>query len=653
MNLPSATTEWLDRNQRGLVAELSRIRALLDAHQSTRGAEPNANLGTEPPRVDRDAIAIDMVASRFQLSPFERDLLLLCAGVELDSSVAALCAAAHGDKTRAFPTFSLALSALPGAHWSALSPEGPLRAWRLITVVQGAALTSSQLRIDERVLHFLTGLDGLDERLSPLLERVALPRSLTDSHRDVAEQLIHLWMQAEREPPIIQLCGDRIEDKHAVASAACDALGLRLWALRAESLPVATSDAEDVRRLWHREALLGPNALLLDCTGLDGDESRASVARRFAEHTSSALVIATRERRSIGNRRVVALDVARTPSTEQEAAWREALGPLGEQLDGRLRQLSTQFNLSLTSIRAAAAQARSQQLGKPDSDLFGTLWEACRLQSRPRLDDLAQRIESSAAWADLVVPDAQLRILHDIAAHVRQRMRVYEEWGFARQGARGLGISALFAGASGTGKTMAAEVLANELRLDLHRVDLSAVVSKYIGETEKNLRRIFDAAEDGGAILLFDEADALFGKRSDVKDSHDRFANIEVSYLLQRMECYRGLAILTTNLKSALDTAFLRRIRFVVQFPFPDVEQRAEIWRRIFPREMPREALETERLAQLSVTGGNIRNIAMGAAFLAADADEPVRMTHLLRAARSEYAKMEKVLTEAEVTGWT
>ncbi|VVB73071.1 Proteasome-activating nucleotidase [uncultured archaeon] len=199
---------------------------------------------------------------------------------------------------------------------------------------------------------------------------------------------------------------------------------------------------------------------------------------------------------------------------------------------------------------------------------------------------------------------------------------------------------------------MAAEVLARDLHLDLYRIDLSSVVSKYIGETEKNLRRVFDAAEEGGAILLFDEADALFGRRSEVKDSHDRYANIEVSYLLQRMEAYRGLAILTTNMKNALDPAFLRRIRFVVQFPFPDVDQRREIWKRIFPQGAPLEGLDYRKLARLNIAGGNIRNIALGAAFLAADAGEPIRMGHLLKAAQSEYTKLEKPLTEAEVCKW-
>jgi SpoVK/Ycf46/Vps4 family AAA+-type ATPase len=280
------------------------------------------------------------------------------------------------------------------------------------------------------------------------------------------------------------------------------------------------------------------------------------------------------------------------------------------------------------------------------------LWEICRRQARPHLDELAQRIEPSATCEDLVLPEPQRRILHEIAMHVRQRNMVYETWGFAAKGSRGLGISALFAGASGTGKTMAAEVLAHSLRLDLYRIDLSQVVSKYIGETEKNLRKVFDAAEGAAAILLFDEADALFGKRSEVKDSHDRYANVEVSYLLQRMEAYRGLAILTTNMKGALDQAFLRRIRFVVQFPFPDPAQRSEIWRRIFPRAVPTEGLDWERLARLNVAGGHIRNIAMNAAFLAADAGEPVGMRHLLQAARGEYAKLEKPLSDAEIGRW-
>jgi SpoVK/Ycf46/Vps4 family AAA+-type ATPase len=231
-------------------------------------------------------------------------------------------------------------------------------------------------------------------------------------------------------------------------------------------------------------------------------------------------------------------------------------------------------------------------------------------------------------------------------------MKVYEEWGFSSKGARGLGVSALFCGDSGTGKTLAAEVLAHELGLDLYRIDLASVVSKYIGETEKNLKQVFDAAEEGGVLLLFDEADALFGKRGDVRDSHDRYANIEVGYLLQRMESYRGLAILTTNLRSSLDRAFQRRLRFTVTFPFPDSAQRELIWSKVFPNATPTRGLDVKKLSQLNVAGGNIRNIAMNAAFLAARTDGPVEMGHLMEAARLETHKIDRPLADAELRGW-
>ena len=303
-------------------------------------------------------------------------------------------------------------------------------------------------------------------------------------------------------------------------------------------------------------------------------------------------------------------------------------------------------------IESAYGEALGQVDSETETPQVHHLWQACRNQARPRLESLAQRIHARATWEDLVLPEVQIAKLRELEAHLRQRAKVYQTWGFAGQSGRGLGITAMFAGASGTGKTLAAEVLANVLDLDLYKIDLSAVISKYIGETEKNLSRVFDAAETGGAILLFDEADALFGKRNEVKDSHDRYANIEVSYLLQRMEAYRGLAILTTNLPDAIDRAFMRRIRFMVQFPFPDWSERTAIWQRMFPVQTPTDGLDFRKLARLNVAGGNIRNIALNAAFLAADDDEPVQMHHLLQAAQREYGKLERSITEAEVKGW-
>jgi len=317
-------------------------------------------------------------------------------------------------------------------------------------------------------------------------------------------------------------------------------------------------------------------------------------------------------------------------------------------LNGHLERIADQFRIPSQAI---AATARQLELESP-SELVQGAWRICRERARGGLDELASRIPARAAWDDLILPEQQVELLQALARQVRHRHRIFEQWGFAARPGRTPGITALFSGPSGAGKTLASEVLAAELELDLYRIDLSATVSKYIGETEKNLRRIFDAAEASGAILLFDEADALFGKRSEVKDSHDRLANMEVSYLLQRMEAYRGLAILTTNMKSALDSAFLRRLRFIVNFPFPAPAERERIWRRAFPSQTPVESLDWEKLGRLAVAGGNIANIALDAAFRAAHEESPVGMRHVLAAARAECAKMEKPLADNEVKGW-
>lgn len=668
--------DWNEANQRYLMAALGVVRETLERHiersQEAREAErqtacaPQESAARMTLKEAEEALpspaALETLCAMFDLSAFERGLLLLCAGIELDASFASLCAEAQGDPAHIFPTFSLALAALPEAHWSALTPAAPLRRWRLIEVGSGSALTLSQLRIDERILHYLAGTQHMDERLAGLIGHLHETSELASSHHALAERISALWSQsaAGSALPVAQLCGDEVADKRAIAVAACVALGLRVGLISAQSLPTGASEMDGFIRLWGREAALSNCALLLECHELEAsDAARAASINKLIEGLTSPIIISSVERRHAWHRSILTFDVRKPTPSEQRDIWQHALGGMPFNLNGEVESLVSQFNLNLQKVYAARAEASGQQLlsendGRADAnvDFVKALWDACRMQARPRLDDLAQRIEPAAGWRDLVLPEMQLQTLRDIAVHVRQRATVYETWGFAAKGARGLGISALFSGVSGTGKTMAAEVLADELRLDLYRIDLSAVVSKYIGETEKNLRRVFDAAEEGGAILLFDEADALFGKRSEVKDSHDRYANIEVSYLLQRMEAYRGLAILTTNLKNALDTAFLRRIRFTVHFPFPDAAQREEIWRRIFPHETPTENLDTNKLSRLNVAGGNIRNIALNAAFLAADADEPVHMGHLLRAAQGEYTKLEKSLTEAEIRGW-
>ena len=278
-----------------------------------------------------------------------------------------------------------------------------------------------------------------------------------------------------------------------------------------------------------------------------------------------------------------------------------------------------------------------------------------RIRARPKLDELAQRIEPGAEWSDLILPDDRKEMLREMIAQVRHRTKVFQNWKFKKKNNRGLGLCALFAGTSGTGKTMAAEVLARELNLDLYRIDLSTVVSKYIGETEKNLGKLFDAAESGGVILLFDEGDALFGKRTEASDSKDRYANMEVSYLLQRIESYNGLAIVTTNIEDSLDSAFMRRLRYIVKFPFPAPAERAAIWRRVFPEGVLKEPHPRvyEMLGQMEISGGLIYSIALKSAFIAADDGnaDGIYLPHIYQAAKSEYTKVGRVLSVSE-TPW-
>jgi hypothetical protein len=593
-----------------------------------------------------DCPSLAGLAAMFGLSAFEQALVLLCAGIELDARVARACAAATGDETRAYPTFALALATLPEPHWSALGPESPLRRWHLIELAMtpGLPLTAQPLAIDERVLHHLMGLRQPASQLRGLTAPIPPPEGMVPSHEALAARIAHAWSRATEAPPIVILSGHDAGAKRSIAATAAAALGLGLISLAPEAIPTAPADRATLARFCERESALSNVALFVDATDLDGDLFPVA---RFIDESATSTFVAVRETLPGLRRPAMTLSVSRPAAAEQRALWRQHLGDAAALLNGQVEHIASQFDLSDADIRAAVTQATFAEGG----DIGTALWDAGRAQARVRLDDLAERIESSATWDDLVLPAESRSALHELAAQVRHRSTVYETWGFAAVGKRGLGISALFAGPSGTGKTLAAEVLAHELRLDLYRVDLSGIVSKYIGETEKNLRRIFDAAELGGAVLFFDEADALFGKRSEVKDSHDRYANIEVNYLLQRMESYRGIAILATNAKGALDPAFLRRIRFVVTFPFPDAEHRVEIWRRVFPAGAPTAGLDPERLARLDLTGGNIRSIAVNAAFLAAAADQPIGPRHIMRAARNEYVKLERPLPENELPG--
>lgn len=655
------------------IAELGAppIADLLDAQIKEAAHALDAAARVEPPPATR------ILSERLGLSRFEEQIILLCAALELDTKIAALCARAHDDAQKPFPTFALALAMFDEPAWDALSPQRPLRYLRLIEINQPAAqpLTASALRADERVVNFIKGLNEFDDRLLPLIVPIETPTiDLPASQKTIADQILRDVRRSTFDAalsarlPLIELNGIDRMSKQFIAAKVADWLQLQLYRLSAEILPGNHAELETLARLWQRETMLKPIALYLDAADLSGESetvtAAAATVRRFCAQCGGLIFLDTRTAWNVAGENFGVFEVASPTTDEQKRMWtaelRPAFGDVDEEentvqsyetnrgsIESLPALLANQFNLSLPAIGRIAADALARDT---DADsLPEIVWERCLASARPHLDALARRIEPKARRGDIVLPDEELRMLDQIVEQVRNRGTVYDEWGFRSRMNRGLGISALFAGESGTGKTMAAEVIANELRLNLYRIDLSAVVSKFIGETEKNLRRLFDQAEDGGAILFFDEADALFGKRSEVKDSHDRYANIEINYLLQRLESYRGLSILATNMKSALDAAFARRFRFIVNFKFPAAAERKRIWQKVFPPETPTTALSYDRLAQFNLSGGSINNAAVNAAFMAANQEIPiVTMQTILDAVRSEFRKLDRPINERD-----
>lgn len=611
--------------------------SLPSAADSHEAAEPNA--GTP---------ALEIIAQRLGLNQYERWTLLLCAAMELDTSIGPLCGRAMRDPARPYPTFAVTFAAFDEAPWDLVSPERPLRQWRLIDIIQPGAqpLITSAIKADERIVNCIRGLNYLDDRLTTLVTPAALDdEPLPPSQAEVAASIItELKLGRDRALPVLQLLGADSASKLAVAQRVSADLGLALHRVSAAALPENAGDAETFAVLWQRESVLLPLALYIDARDFDRQgNDKSSALLRLLRATNGVIFLDTRDPWTGSGRASRSFEIARPLASEQRDSWIKALGGS----ESMATRLSAQFNLAAHAIRATAADAAAVA-GGDEGKRDAYLWRACLARVRPELDELAQPIVPKADWESIELPAAELRQLRQIAAQVRNRGTVYDDMGFRQRLNRGLGISVLFAGESGTGKTMAAEVIARDLGLMLYRIDLSGVVSKYIGETEKNLRKLFDAADGGGAILFFDEADTLFGKRSEVKDSHDRYANIEVGYLLQRMESFRGLAILTTNMKSALDPAFLRRLRFIVNFPFPGVAERLAIWRNAFPSKVHLSGIDYDRLARFNLTGGSIHNIALAAAFSAAEGQGEVTMPLLLDAARAEYRKLGSPVSDSD-----
>jgi ATP-dependent 26S proteasome regulatory subunit len=627
---------------------------------------------TSPELSDR----LQRLRHMFDLSDFETDTLLVGILPELDLRYQKLFGYLQDDVTRKSPTVSLVIDLLCVSNEERLNvrrvfaPETPVSRYELLrlydeTNYRPSPLPARFLQVDERIIDYLLGIDRIDRRLRAIVRLVKPDNEtdepvLPDETRQRLEQLVDHFRQ---EAPIIQFLGKAGTGRRSAAAMACRQLGLPLMVVDTDRLGEAGQSPESLLNLIFREGRLQHAALYFNrLDALMSDESNAVVARQAFEEELAVYphwVFITGERprqfdTGDNHKPCFYLELPAPNYRLRRKLWARYgnhQAPLANDVD--LADIAGRFRLSGAQIARAAAMARSLALGRDPADGTVTsrdIYAACRQQSGHRLSGLATKLNTVYSWEDIILPPDRIGELHEICDQVHHRHTVYSDWGFERKLSRGKGLNVLFAGPSGTGKTMAAEIMSNELGLDIYRIDLAGIVSKYIGETEKNLDKIFQEGKTANAILFFDEADALFGKRSEVRDAHDRYANIEVAYLLQKMEEYDGMVILATNLRKNMDEAFARRMHFAIEFPQPEENDRRRIWQRAFPAETPlAEETDLEFMArQFRITGGNIKNIALGAAFLTAAEGGSVDMPRLIRATRREYQKMGRLCTESE-----
>lgn len=671
---------------RGLHISQSEVEQLLARAPGVPILRTHPELEETLPEAVLEGSRLSWLMQTFSLTPFEKNVIRLTLAPELDLRYERIYAYLQDDVTRRRPSVDLALNLLspnPDAKLANrvhFAPEAVLIRHNLIHLITDPQqmhppLLSHYLKLDDQIIRLLLEHQNLDARLAPFCEMVKPSVTMDELplSGEMKKALPALVLEARqsRLPLRLYFQGPRGIGKRRTAEALAGEAGMSLLAVDLARALAADPDFDRQLKLLFREAWLQDAILYLDgLEALLSEERTIPYKRllgRLAEDAGITILTGAQPWVPAGHRPIgmIGVPFALPQFTERRACWQANLTAAGIMLEpDDLDGLADRFRLTPLQIAEAVAtahhraslqttgespeEALSQSSMKPAID---DLFAAARTQSGHDLKALARQIEPKYVWADIVLPEDTLAQLREVCQRVAHQQRVLGEWGFGQKISLGKGVNALFAGPSGTGKTMAAEIIANELRLDVYKIDLSAVVSKYIGETEKNLERIFTTAENANAILFFDEADALFGKRSEVRDSHDRYANVEISYLLQKMEEYEGIAILATNLRQNLDESFVRRLTFTVHFPAPDEASRRRIWAKIWPAQTPRDAdLDLDFLArQFKLSGGNIKNVALAAAFLAAEDDSAVTMAHLVRATRREYQKLGKPLTEAEL----
>jgi DNA polymerase III delta prime subunit len=619
------------------------------------------------------------IMTSFQLTQLERDIIVICLALEIDPNYERFYAYLQDDITRKYPSVRLIFDLLAISHREKIAcrqflhQDSPLLRYGIINIfsyIQQAtepaiapSVSNQQVKLDPAIVNFLLETETKPQFPWQLGDGCNLKQLYIRDRDRQSLQEISANYQLNAKSWILYLQGNDLREKQMLAQAVCQeqAIGIREINL----LNLTQLDAENFHQQCQRivrDAKIDRQAVFVknfDCLCEVPSQEYLNfwhqiVADLVNIYFFSAQTSWQPAAFPAQNCILSYMQLPEIGAGDRCQIWQNILGDrLSDEVAAELPKLATQFRWQRGQIHQAAMAAKHLASWRnPASGEIAAadLYQACRLHSNSQLDILAHRIKPRRQWVDLVLPADRHQQLKEICTYVKYRIKVYEQWGFDRKLSSGKGLTALFSGASGTGKTMAAEVLAGDLGVELYKIDLSAVVSKYIGETEKHLGGIFEAGETSNAILFFDEADALFGKRTQVSDARDRYANIEVSYLLQRLEEYEGIAILTTNFRRNMDDAFLRRLHFTVDFPLPAEPERHLIWESILPTELPRsQDLDLAFMArQFELAGGNIRNIALTAAFLAAEEDSQLHMRHLIRATQREYQKMGKVLRKED-----
>lgn len=625
----------------------------------------------------------------FSLTGFDLEVVAIALAPEIDRRYERLYAYLQDDMTCRRPTVDLALNLLCDSGAAKLmqrhrfAASSPLLHNDLIHLLPDpnqahSSLLAHSLVVDEQIIALLLGQPGLDARLASYCQWVQPALALSDLLLDseVKQALAALAIRHWRKRPLrLYFKGDDWGTKRRTAEAVSKEIGAPLLVVNLGRL-TDLQKVEPTLRLVFREASFQHAVLYIhnldDWQGSDHRIAFECLLDAILDHPGFVILAGEKpwipaERAGLG---MIPIKFGILEFSLRKLCWSTHLQAAGLSLDpGELNTLVDCFNLTPDQIAdtvtsathmaqwqgaAASTKPRSQKKATDIPPTLVDLYAAARAQSGQDLRSLATRIEPKHSLDDLVLPYHARQQLAEICHHVQFRAVVHRDWGFEHKLSLGKGLNVLFHGPPGTGKTMASEALAHALQLDLYKIDLSQVVSKYIGETEKSLNRIFTAAQNANAILLFDEADALLGKRSEVKDAHDRYANLEVAYLLQKMEEYEGITILTTNLRQNLDDAFTRRIRFILEFPFPKEESRLLIWQGMWPENTPMSSdVDFQLMAEkFELAGGSIRNIALSAAFLAAAEDGEVGMNHLLLSTKREIQKMGRLINEVEFSGY-